>query len=37
VLAVVDARKTAVDVPLAEARLIHYVTEIEKHRMNAKR
>ncbi len=31
VLAVVEAKKTAVDVRLAEAQLTHYVTEIEKH------
>jgi len=31
VLAVVEARKTAVDVRLAEAQLTHYVTEFEKH------
>ena len=31
VLAVVEARKTAVDVRLAEAQLTHYVTEIDKH------
>ena len=31
VLAVVEAKKTAVDVRLAEAQLPHYVTEIEKH------
>jgi type I restriction enzyme R subunit len=30
VLAVVEAKKTAVDVRLAEAQLTHYVTEIEK-------
>ncbi|MBW7919141.1 MAG: DEAD/DEAH box helicase family protein [Anaerolineales bacterium] len=30
-LAVVEAKKTAVDVRLAEAQLTHYVTEIEKH------
>ncbi|RJP53898.1 MAG: type I restriction endonuclease [Anaerolineaceae bacterium] len=31
VLAVVEAKKTCVDVRLAEAQLTHYVTEIEKH------
>ena len=31
VLAVVEAKKTVVDVRLAEAQLTHYVTEIEKH------
>ena len=31
VLAVVEAKKTSVDVRLAEAQLTHYVTEIEKH------
>jgi len=31
ILAVVEAKKTAVDVKLAEAQLIHYVKEIEKH------
>ena len=31
VLAVVEAKKTAVDVRLAEAQLTYYVTEIEKH------
>ena len=31
VLAVVEAKKTAVDVRLAEAQLEYYVTEIEKH------
>ncbi|MDW8279475.1 MAG: DEAD/DEAH box helicase family protein [Anaerolineales bacterium] len=31
VLAVVEAKKTAVDVKLAEAQLEHYVREIEKH------
>ncbi len=31
ILAVVEAKKTAVDVKLAEAQLAHYVTEIEKH------
>lgn len=31
VLAVVEAKKTAVDVRLADAQLTHYVTEIEKH------
>jgi len=31
VLAVVEAKKTAVDVRLAEAQLTHDVTEIEKH------
>ena len=31
VLAVVEAKKTAVDVRLAEAQLTHYVTETEKH------
>ncbi|NWG34606.1 MAG: DEAD/DEAH box helicase family protein [Chloroflexi bacterium] len=31
ILAVVEAKKTAVDVRLAEAQLTHYVTEIEKH------
>lgn len=31
ILAVVEAKKTAVDVKLAEAQLTHYVTEIEKH------
>jgi type I restriction enzyme, R subunit len=31
VLAVVEAKKTAIDVRLAEAQLTHYVTEIEKH------
>lgn len=31
VLAVVEAKKTAVDVRLAEAQLTHYVSEIEKH------
>ena len=31
VLAVVEAKKTLVDVRLAEAQLTHYVTEIEKH------
>jgi type I site-specific restriction endonuclease len=31
VLAVVEAKKTTVDVRLAEAQLTHYVTEIEKH------
>jgi type I site-specific restriction endonuclease len=30
ILAVVEAKKTAVDVRLAEAQLTHYVTEIEK-------
>jgi type I site-specific restriction endonuclease len=29
-LAVVEAKKTSVDVRLAEAQLTHYVTEIEK-------
>jgi type I restriction enzyme, R subunit len=32
VLAVVEAKKTTVDVRLAEAQLTHYVTEIENHR-----
>jgi type I restriction enzyme R subunit len=31
VLAVVEAKRTAVDVRLAEAQLTYYVTEIEKH------
>ena len=31
VLAVVEAKRTSVDVRLAEAQLTHYVTEIEKH------
>ncbi|MBM3181390.1 MAG: type I restriction endonuclease [Chloroflexi bacterium] len=31
VLAVVEAKKTVVDVRLAEAQLTHYVTEIENH------
>lgn len=31
VLAVVEAKRTCVDVRLAEAQLTHYVTEIEKH------
>lgn len=31
VLAVVEAKKTSLDVRLAEAQLTHYVTEIEKH------
>jgi len=31
VLAVVEAKKTVVDVRLAEAQLTYYVTEIEKH------
>jgi len=31
VLAVVEAKKTSVDVRLAEAQLTYYVTEIEKH------
>jgi type I restriction enzyme R subunit len=31
VLAVVEAKRTSVDVRLAEAQLVHYVTEIEKH------
>lgn len=31
VLAVVEAKKTVIDVRLAEAQLTHYVTEIEKH------
>jgi len=31
VLAVVEAKKTSVDVRLAEAQLTHYVNEIEKH------
>jgi type I site-specific restriction endonuclease len=31
VLAVVEAKKTAVDVRLAEAQLTYYFTEIEKH------
>src|SRR5574342_353386 len=31
VLAVVEAKKTSVDVRRAEAQLTHYVTEIEKH------
>ena len=31
VLAVVEAKKTAVDVRLAQAQLEYYVTEIEKH------
>ena len=31
VLAVVEAKKTSVDVRLAEAQLTHYVIEIEKH------
>jgi type I restriction enzyme, R subunit len=33
VLAVVEAKKTSVDVRLAEAQLTHYVTEIEKHQI----
>ena len=31
ILAVVEAKKTCVDVRLAEAQLVYYVTEIEKH------
>lgn len=31
VLAVVEAKRTSVDVRLAEAQLTYYVTEIEKH------
>ena len=31
VLAVVEAKRTAIDVRLAEAQLTYYVTEIEKH------
>ena len=31
VLAVVEAKRTSTDVRLAEAQLVHYVTEIEKH------
>ena len=33
VLAVVEAKRTSVDVRLAEAQLTHYVTEIEKHKV----
>ena len=31
ILAVVEAKRAQTDVPLAEAQLAHYVTEIEKH------